>query len=1159
MTSFYTLDCPQCGFGNANGAHLCERCGTALSETCPACGQPLGVAFEFCPACGTRLGETPTRSVDELKTVTILFSDWVGSTALGENLDPEALRFVQERYFDQAAAVILRHGGTVEKFIGDAVMAVFGVPQVHEDDALRAVRAAVELRDALAALNEHLQEQLGVRIATRTGLNTGEVVAGDPAAGQAFVTGDPVVVAKRLEEAAAPGEILVGETTFGLTRDAIVAEPVPHLALKGKRAAAQAWRLIATVHGAPGHVRQLDQKIVDRERELELLRNTFTLATRDRTPQLITLVGVPGVGKTRLVAELAATLDGRSEAVAWHVGRCMPYGEAASFAALAELARSITGIYENEGYRTAAAKLRASIESVLEPAEARWVERHLRPLIGLHDDPDQPRDQRGEAFAAWSRFLEAFAERLPLVLLFEDLHWADDDLRDFIEHFVGWATDVPVVVIGTTRPELIERRPGWGAGKRNALTISLAPLSTEHTRELLSALLEKAISPAVTDALVVRAEGNPFYAEEFVRMLVERGLLGRADDVAGGDVHDSLPLPETVQGIIAARLDALSSSEKSLLQDAAVVGRVFWVGAVAAVGGLDPSLVETQLRALESKEFVRRDRRSSMVGEAQYAFLHVLVRDVAYGQIPRTNRAERHQRAARWLQSPDTADRPEIRAEMLAHHYLSALEYARPAGVDRGSLEAQARSALVEAGDRAHALHAHAAAEHLYSVALDLAAPDDEGRPELLFKYGRSRFDGAEQGAEELTEAAALLLAQGNRELAAEAEMMLCALLVSQGDRAGAIGRLERANELVSSAGPSRAKAYVLATSARYRMLAAQDDEAVRLGREALAMSERLGFDDVSAQALNNIGVSRVVLGDEAGIEDLQRAISIAREINSPELARGYRFLASVVGIHGELERSYELFAEGRRAAERFADAHNARPLAASYVSELYWRGEWDDAVTKTNSFIEESRAGSPHYHEIPCRRVRGQIRLAREDPAGADEDSEVGLAFARTARDPWFLNAAMAFRARVLLAEGRTDEAASLVDELLALLDSPRRVGLGADLVELSMVLVDLGRGEELARLVGGLEQPTRWAAAAGAFAGGDFGAAVAAYAEIGARPDEAFARLRLAEQLVERGRHDDAESALRPALAFYQQVRATALLRDAETLAASLGNTAG
>jgi class 3 adenylate cyclase/tetratricopeptide (TPR) repeat protein len=1132
------------------------RCGTALSETCPACGRPVGSEFEFCPACGTRLGEAPARSADELKTVTILFSDWVGSTTLGENLDPEALRHVQERYFDQARAIIRRHGGTVEKFIGDAVMAVFGVPQVHEDDALRAARAAVELRDALTAINERLLEQLGVRIATRTGVNTGEVVAGDPAAGQTFVTGDPVVVAKRLEESAAPGEILIGETTFGLTRDAVLVEPVPDLVLKGKRASVQAWRLIAIVHGAQGHVRRLDQKIVNRERELELLRNTFTLATRDRAPQLITLVGVPGVGKTRLVSEFAVTLDGSPEAIVWHAGHCMPYGEAASLAALAEIARSSTGIYENEGYEAAAAKLRASVDSLLEPAEARWVERHLRPLIGLPDDPDQQRDGRGEAFAAWSRFLESFAERSSLVLLFEDLHWAGDDLLDFVEHFVGWATDVPVVVIATTRPELIERRPGWGAGKRNALTVSLAPLSNEHTRELLVALLEEAPFPAVTDALVVRSEGNPFYAEEFVRMLAERGLLGRPGDVAGGDRHGDLPLPESVQGIIAARLDALSASEKSLLQDAAVVGKVFWVGAVAAIGGLDPALVEAQLRGLEAKEFVRRERRSSMTGETQYAFLHALVRDVAYGQIPRTSRAERHQRAARWLESPDTADRPEIRAEMLAHHYLSALEYARPAGPDRVSLEAQARSALVEAGDRAHALHAHAAAEHLYSVALDIAARDDEGRPELLFKYGRSRFHSAEQGAEELTEAAELLLAQGSRELAAEAEMMLCALLVSQGDRVGAIGRLEHANELVSSAGPSRSKAYVLATSARYRMLAAQDDEAVRLGGEALAMSQLLGLDDVSAQALNNIGVSRVALGDDAGIDDLERAISIAREINSPEIARGYRFLASVVAISGDLERSYELFAEGRRAAERFADAHNARPLAASYVGELYWRGEWDEAVARADSFIEESRAGSPHYHEIPCRRVRGQIRLAREDPAGALEDADVGLAFARTARDPWFLNGALAFRARALLSEGHADEAASLVDELLGLLHSPRRLGLGGELFELSVVLVDLGRGEELARLVGGLQHPTRWAAAAGAFARGDFSAAARAYAEIGARPDEAFARLRLAKQLVERGFRDDAESNLRLALAFYEQVGATAFLRDAEAVIASMGN---
>ena len=334
------------------------RCGAALPETCPACGGPVDSEFEFCPACGTKLGDAFARSADELKTVTILFSDWVGSTTLGETLDPEELRLVQERYFDQARAIIRRHGGTVEKFIGDAVMAVFGVPQVDEDDALRAARAAVELRDALAAINERLSEQLGVRIATRTGLNTGEVVAGDPAAGQAFVTGDPVVIAKRLEESAAPGEILMGETTFGLTRDAVRVEPVPDLVLKGKQAPVQASRLIAIVEGVQGHVRRLDQKLVNRERELELLRTTFTLAIRDRAPQLITLVGVPGVGKSRLVSELAATLDGGSEPIVWHVGRCMPYGEGASFAALAEIARSSTGIYEDEGSEAAAARLR---------------------------------------------------------------------------------------------------------------------------------------------------------------------------------------------------------------------------------------------------------------------------------------------------------------------------------------------------------------------------------------------------------------------------------------------------------------------------------------------------------------------------------------------------------------------------------------------------------------------------------------------------------------------------------------------------------------------------------------------------------------------------------------------------------------------------------
>jgi len=409
--------------------------------------------------------------------------------------------------------------------------------------------------------------------------------------------------------------------------------------------------------------------------------------------------------------------------------------------------------------------------------------RRQRP-VGLVAEGEPRGDKRAERFAAWRQFFEALAEQRPAVLVFEDLHWADDDLLDFVDHLVDWGTGVALLVVCVTRPELLERRPGWGGGKPNAVTLSVSPLSDEETARLLAGLLDRAVIPAdLQVTLLARAGGNPLYAEQFARLVAEtkRGA--------------ELPLPENVQGIIAARLDGLSVDEKQLLQDAAVLGKVFWLGAISAVGGRERREAEEALHALARKEFVRRERRSSVGADEEYAFRHVPVRDVAYGQIPRAGRAERHERAAGWIEQ---LGRPEDHAEMLAHHYLEALRLRRGSGQVPGpELLERARLAARDAGDRALALGAFPSAAHLYEAALELWPLDDDHRPRLLLAYARSRVDDTALDDNVLEEAARGLLQAGNREAAAEAKTLLGGIWLNRGDRSKAVEQLETAFSLV--------------------------------------------------------------------------------------------------------------------------------------------------------------------------------------------------------------------------------------------------------------------------------------------------------------------------------------------------------------------------
>ncbi len=837
---------------------------------CSRCGRESPDAERFCASCGTALKPVVRR--EERKVVTVVFADIVGSTARAEHADPEDVRAVLAPYHARLRRELEHFGGTVEKFIGDAVVGVFGAPVAHEDDPERAVRAALAIQDAIADLND---ADPALELEVRVGVNTGEALVALDAAlaeGEGMVSGDVINTGARLQGAAAPGGVLVGEATYNATERVIEYEPVEAVAAKGKAEPVQAWRAVAPRArfgvdlGGAGRA-----PLVGRDRETALLAGALERVRAEREPQLVTLVGVPGIGKSRLVQELWRVVDRDEELISWRQGRSLSYGDGVAFWALGEMVKAQAGILESDSADVASTKLARSVEDLLaDDNERAWVERHLRPLVGLGADVTGRADeQRTEAAAAWLRFLEAIAEQGPALLVFEDLHWADDGLLDFVDALVDRASGVPLLVVCTARPELLERRPGWGGGKRNAQTVSLPSLSDEDTAHLLQALLERSVlSAGAQSALLRNAGGVPLFAEEFARML---GTGAGADTV-----------PQTLQGIVAARIDGLPDDEKRLLHTAAVLGKVFWTDGLATMSDEESWSLEPRLLSLERKEFVRRERQSAVEGARQYAFVHALVRDTAYSQIPRADRSREHRRAAEWIASLP-GDRSEDRAEVLAHHLGSAIEYGTAAGLPVDDLRPAAAKALHEAGDRAWALAAPREAARFYRAALavgTIGEPD----PHLLFALGRSLVYAENAGEDELEQAVEGLLAAGDVSTAAEALVALHEVRWLAGTTGTAL--LERACELIGDTVDTRAAAFVHGSLGRFYGLSGRSAEAVPLDERAMAGAEHVGDRRLYAWALTNRGVARWNLGDPESVADLEQALEISLEIGSSDVGR---------------------------------------------------------------------------------------------------------------------------------------------------------------------------------------------------------------------------------------------------------------------------------
>jgi class 3 adenylate cyclase len=785
----------------------------------------------------------------ERRLVSVLFADLVGFTARAESSDPEEVREFLTRYFDAATEIIKRYGGTVEKFIGDAVMAVWGTPTAFEDDAERAVRAALDLMEAVRALelgpSTAARSEVEEPVEARAAVMTGHAAVTVGAIGQGMVAGSVVNMSSRLQAAAAPGSVLVDESTHRIASRAVVFEQVGEQTLRGITTPVAAWRALR-VRAEPDGLRRaeaLEPPFVEREEELRLLQEQLRATGREGKARLVTILGEAGMGKSRLVDELRKYADGLAEPVHWHMGRSPAYGEGIAYWALGEMVRRRAGIAESESAETARPKLSAAIaEVVADESDRSWMEPRLSALIGLSEAPP---GEREELFAAWRRFFEHMADEATTLLVFDDLHWADQSLLDYVESVLEWSRSRPILVIGLARTDLLDRRPTWGTGWRASVTLHLEPL-TQLGVEVMLRGLAPGLPRASVEHIAERSEGVPLYAVETVRMLLVDGRLTRDGEPYGlKDPEAPIAVPTSLHALIAARLDALAPPDRSLVGDAAVLGKSFKLEALAAVSSRSMKQLEERLRQLIHKELVELDADPRSTERGQYRFVHELFREVAYATLSRRDRRERHLAAARYFEALGDDEL----AGVLASHYLDAYR-AAPEDAQGQAVAAQARIALRAAADRALSLHAYAAAlrylEDLLGVTSDereaaairvrIAEPAEViDRPKALRNLG-----------------AALAWYQTHADLGASraTTVRLAQILIPGGELDEAQALLERATADISALDDGQVIAQLHNEVARVDCYLDRIDQALEACEAGLAVAERLGLEAEIAELL---------------------------------------------------------------------------------------------------------------------------------------------------------------------------------------------------------------------------------------------------------------------------------------------------------------------
>ncbi len=1106
-------------------------------------------------------------AAEERKVVSVLFVDLVEFTARSDRADPEDVQAMLRPYHARVKEEIERFGGTVEKFVGDAVMAVFGAPTAHEDDAERAVRAALRVQQAILELNE-ADPSLG--LAARAAVNTGEAVVAlgaRPEAGESFVTGDVVNTASRLQQEAPAGGVVVGEVTYRATSDLVDYARLAPVEVRGKAEPIPIWlaRSARSRFGSDLDLRP-QPAFIGRAAELALLEQTYRRAVHEPSVQLVTLTGEPGVGKSRLVREFFSFIDDLPELVWWRQGRCLPYGEGITFWALGEIVKAQAGILESDGPEEASRKLDDALAAqMVTGSDREWVRARLTPLVGLAAEEPTEAAGREESFASWRRFLEDLAATRPLVLVFEDLHWADPAMLAFVDHLVDWSTALPMVVICTARPELYERHHGWGGGKRNSTTIALSPLSDEESARLIASLLSEAVLPADTQAaLLDRAGGNPLYAEEFVRMLTDRGILrrhGRAWQIAE---DADIPVPESVQALIAGRLDTLGPERKSLLHDAAVVGKVFWSGALAFMGGLPEEEVRRGLHELARKELVRPSRTSSVQDQAECSFWHLLVRDVAYGQIPRAERARKHRAAAEWIEDL-AADRVTDHAELLAHHYGRSLELARASGDSEAAvtLEEPARRFLVMAGDRAQRLDVGNAISY-YGRALALLPAAHPDRPRVLAKAAETAaLEGdLAEAVDGFEEAIAAFRERGDTLDVGESMSNLSGVLWQQGDTARGWEVLSEAIDLLEREppGPQLARVYIRTAGAYWT--AGIADRCLEWSEKALAMARELGLGAALVRGLQFHGGARAMLGDLGGLEDMREAVRLGLELGlGQETGTAYVNLGDWVWWDRGPAEGLKVHREGVEFSERRGLTHNAVWTRAELTWMLFDLGEWDELLDVSGQVIEWDRAHGGTQIQAIALPYRAHVLAQRGDHREAAGLAQEFLPRAREIGEPQVIVPALTVAASLEETAGRTDRAAALLEEMI---DATRDRSQLRAWASCGSFRASGGRADLIERLLEGVDGPgarNRHTVAGGwailAEARGDLDGACGLYelaadgwASYGNVPERGQALLGAGRTLVGLGREAEAIDPLTRARDVFAGLAAAPLVAEADGL---------
>jgi class 3 adenylate cyclase/tetratricopeptide (TPR) repeat protein len=951
---------------------------------CPSCGRENVEGVRFCGYCGASLAGAS--HAEERRVVTVLFCDLVGFTSSSDNADPEDVRARLVPFHTTVKREIEVHGGTLDKFIGDAALGVFGWPIGHEDDPERAVRAALAIQEAIEDVN---RRDPGLELQVHQGLATGEaVLAGGagPMVGESVI-GDTVNTAARLESAASPGTILVADSTYELTNAAVVYEGVPPVVAKGKSQPLRAWRPLAIRSRPLISERPAGTPFVGRSDELQGLRRAFEEAIARSGLAVTTIVGEPGVGKSRLLAEFRTSLESAGRGPRWLRGRCLPYGEGVTYWPLVEIVSALAGIEEADPPERRADLVDTLMASLAaDPAERPWLSARVLPLVGAGGETPVERE---ESFTAWTRLLEHVARRGPTVVVVEDVHWAEPGLVAFLDHLVAGPPAAPILLALTARPEF----EGLAPAREGETRLALGPLPETEAAQLLDGLLDRldvdAGDDEVRSRLLEQAGGNPLFAQELAHAVLEQGS---APDPA---------LPPSLQALIGARLDTLPSAHRELLLNASVIGRVFWAAAVAFLTGADQDTVPPALGTLESKEFVRRQAPSGLPGELEYVFWHDLIREVAYARMPRAVRAERHRSVIAWIEQTD-GDRLPDRAEKLASHATKALELARAARSDEvPELATIASRYLRMAAGRSMALDV-SRAEEQFASALSLLAEDDLERPRVLTGMAEAAFHAGRlaEADERYREAIDALQAQAATLEAGDAMVRRSVVLEYRGETTEGRALLTRAIGLLEGLAPSRELARALATAAGSALVSGRYEAAVVEAGRAVEVAEWVGEPVAAARARAFRGYAHALRGNADGLDEQRAAVRALLELGQGRAtAIAYLNLGSSLGHTEGPEAALDLFREAFSFARTRGLEEMALAVEDGMMTMLYELGRWDELLELGERVVDGARRQGSTYDEVFADADRAVVRACREG-AEARAFCEDVLARARPLQD---------------------------------------------------------------------------------------------------------------------------------------------------------------